>query len=190
MILRINRAATCVRWSPRENKFAVGCGAKLVNVCYFEEANNWWISKHIKKPIKSTVTAIDWHPNNLMLACGSTDFKVKVFSAFIKEVDKATDGGDEQNTPWRGKPVCGSLIGEWGTGGGGWVHDVKFSPNGNLLAWVSHDSTLAVVDAVSNLNLIVLKTRYLPFLTCIWTSNNSIVAAVSGDVGWKNQSQY
>jgi actin related protein 2/3 complex subunit 1A/1B len=56
VILRINRAATCVRWSPLENKFAVGSGARLVSVCYFEKDNDWWVSKHIKKPFKSTVT--------------------------------------------------------------------------------------------------------------------------------------
>lgn len=78
VLLRINRAATCVKWSPLENKFAVGSGARLISVCYFEQENDWWVSKHIKKPIKSTVTTIDWHPNNVLLAAGSTDFKVKM----------------------------------------------------------------------------------------------------------------
>ena len=36
VLLRINRAATCVKWSPEENKFAVGSGARLISVCYFE----------------------------------------------------------------------------------------------------------------------------------------------------------
>jgi len=49
VLLRINRAATCVRWSPLENKFAVGSGARLISICYFEKENNWWVSKHIKK---------------------------------------------------------------------------------------------------------------------------------------------
>jgi len=56
VILRINRAATCVRWSPFENKFAVGSGARLISVCYFESDNDWWVSKHIKKQFRSTVT--------------------------------------------------------------------------------------------------------------------------------------
>ncbi len=76
VLLRINRAATCVRWSPQVNKFAVGSGARLISVCYFEAENDWWVAKHIKKPIKSTVTALDWHPNNCLLAAGSTGFKV------------------------------------------------------------------------------------------------------------------
>lgn len=76
VLLRINRAATCVKWSPRENKFAVGSGARLISVCYFESENDWWVSKHIKKPIRSTITSLDWHPNNILLAAGSTDYKV------------------------------------------------------------------------------------------------------------------
>ncbi|CAG2173443.1 unnamed protein product, partial [Oppiella nova] len=106
VLLRINRAATCVRWSPKEDKFAVGSGAKLVSVCYFEESNDWWVSKHIKKPIRSTVTSIDWHPNNVLLACGSTDYKARIFSGFIKEVDKR----EGEPTPWGGKCSTGALV--------------------------------------------------------------------------------
>ncbi|XP_036265917.1 actin-related protein 2/3 complex subunit 1A isoform X3 [Pipistrellus kuhlii] len=77
VILRINRAATFVKWSPLENKFAVGSGARLISVCYFESENDWWVSKHIKKPIRSTVLSLDWHPNNVLLAAGSCDFKCR-----------------------------------------------------------------------------------------------------------------
>ncbi len=76
VILRINRAATCVKWSPDGKKFAVGSGSRLISICYFEEENDWWVSKHIKKPIRSTVTCIDWHPNSVLVAAGSADFKV------------------------------------------------------------------------------------------------------------------
>ena len=38
------------------DKFAVGSGSRLISICYFEEENHWWVSKHIKKPIRSTVT--------------------------------------------------------------------------------------------------------------------------------------
>lgn len=41
VILRINRAARCVKWSPKENKFAVGSGSRLISVCYFEQENDW-----------------------------------------------------------------------------------------------------------------------------------------------------
>lgn len=41
VLVRINRAATCVKWSPLENKFALGSAARLISVCYFEKENDW-----------------------------------------------------------------------------------------------------------------------------------------------------
>ncbi|XP_076329119.1 actin-related protein 2/3 complex subunit 1A-like isoform X2 [Tachypleus tridentatus] len=172
VLLRSNRAATCVRWSPRENKFAVGSGGALVAICYFEEENDWWVSKHIKKPIMSTVTSLDWHPNNILLATGSTDFRVRVFSAYIKEIEQKP-----QPTPWGNKMPFGNVMAEVSNAGGGWIHCVSFSTNGNKLAWVSHNSTISVVDAEADMKLVTLRTQYLPFITCLWSSEDSIVAA-------------
>ncbi|XP_041086062.1 actin-related protein 2/3 complex subunit 1A-like [Polyodon spathula] len=173
VILRINRAATFVKWSPSENKFAVGSGARLISVCYFESENDWWVSKHIKKPIRSTVLSLDWHPNNVLLAAGSCDFKCRVFSAYIKEVDEKPAA-----TPWGSKMPFGQVMAEFGgAGSGGWVHSVSFSVSGNRLAWVSHDSTVSVVDAPKSMMVSHLKTEYLPLLSVIFISENSVVAA-------------
>ncbi|XP_065160419.1 actin-related protein 2/3 complex subunit 1A-A [Atheta coriaria] len=174
VLLRINRAATCVKWSPQENKFAVGSGARLISVCYFESENDWWVSKHIKKPIRSTITAIDWHPNNVLLVAGSADFKIRVFSAYIKDIE-----GAMQPTPWGQKTTLGHLLAEFpnSSAGGGWVHSVAFSPDGNKICWVAHDSSINVADATRGNAVFKLRTEYLPFLSCIWISNAAIVAA-------------
>ncbi|XP_052178624.1 actin-related protein 2/3 complex subunit 1A isoform X4 [Diospyros lotus] len=92
VILRLNRAALCVQWSPRENKFSVGSGAKTVCICYYEQDNNWWVSKLIRKRHESSVTCVAWHPNNILLATTSTDGKCRVFSTFIKGVDPRDPG--------------------------------------------------------------------------------------------------
>ena len=47
VILRINRAATIVKWSPKENKFAVGSGARIISVCYFDQENDWLVVAHL-----------------------------------------------------------------------------------------------------------------------------------------------
>lgn len=173
VLLRINRAATCVRWSPLENKFAVGSGAKLVSVCYFEEDHNWWVSKHIKKPIKSTATSVDWHPNNCLLACGSTDFRTRVFSAYIKEVDSVPE-----QTPWGDKGASfGSLMAELSASGVGWVHSVCFSGDGSRLAWVGHDSSVCVADAQRGLAIVHVRTPHLPFLSCLWVTPTRLLVA-------------
>lgn len=187
VLLRINRAATCVKWSPLEDKFAVGTAAKLVCICYFESSNDWWVSRHIKKPIKSTVTSLDWHPNNIFLACGSTDYKSRIYSTYIKEVDSKRPDSNEDKiklSSWLKdrsditEPITttGTLISEF-SNSGAWVHDVAFSPDGTKLAWVSHDSSISVVDSTQSMTYVTLKTRYLPFLTCVWVSKASIVAA-------------
>lgn len=62
---------------------------------------------------------------------------------------------------------------------GGWVHDVSFSLDGNRLAWVSHDSSISVVDARRGMTVTTVRTRYLPYLTCIWSTARNIVVAVS-----------
>uniref|UniRef100_A0A8C4M8F5 Actin related protein 2/3 complex subunit 1A n=1 Tax=Equus asinus TaxID=9793 RepID=A0A8C4M8F5_EQUAS len=141
VILRIDVAATFVKWSPLENKFAVGSGARLISICYFESENDWWVSKHIKKPVHSTVLSLDWHPKNVLLAAGSYDFKCRVvFSAYIK------------------KMPFGQLMSEFGgSGTGGCVHGVRFS-SGSRLAWVSHDSTASVADASKSVQISTLKT--------------------------------
>ncbi|XP_014663535.1 PREDICTED: actin-related protein 2/3 complex subunit 1A-like [Priapulus caudatus] len=172
VILRINRAATCVKWSPLENKFAVGSGARLISVCYFEQENDWWVSKHIKKPIRSTVTSIDWHPNNVLIAAGSSDFKARVFSGYIKEVDEKPS-----STPWGKKMTLGNMMAEFSNGGGGWAHCVSFSASGNKLAWVGHDSSISVVDAANDMAISTIKTDNLPYMTCQWVTEYSIVVA-------------
>jgi len=172
VVLRINRAATYVRWSPQENKFAVGSGARMVSICYYDKENDFWVSKQIKKPIRSTVTCLDWHPNNALLACGSTDFKARVFSAYIKDVEEKPS-----STSWGSKMPFGNLMGEFSVSDGGWVHSISFSANGERLAWVGHDSSVCVVDAANSQQLSVVKNDLLPFKSVLWITDNSIVVA-------------
>uniref|UniRef100_A0AAZ3QQU5 Actin-related protein 2/3 complex subunit n=1 Tax=Oncorhynchus tshawytscha TaxID=74940 RepID=A0AAZ3QQU5_ONCTS len=163
-----NGHITGIDWAPKSDRIvtcgadrnAYVCGARLISVCYFESDNDWWVSKHIKKPIRSTVLSLDWHPNNVLLAAGSCDFKCRVFSAYIKEMP------------------FGAVLAEFGgAGGGGWVHSVSFSSSGNRLAWVSHDSTVTVVDGTKGSTPSQLKTEFLPLLSVLFISENSVVAA-------------
>jgi len=171
VLLRINRAATCVRWSPNENKFAVGSGARIISVCYYDKDNDWWVAKHIKKPLRSTITTVDWHPNNILLAAGSTDYKVRVFSTYIKEIE-AKPGA----TQWGTKMPFANLMSEFSNSdtGGGWVHDVCFSADGLKLAWVAHDSSITVASPEYGVKK--LRTNLLPLMSVIWTSLTTLVA--------------
>eukprot|EP00004_Rigifila_ramosa_P018829 TRINITY_DN472_c0_g1_i1.p1 TRINITY_DN472_c0_g1~~TRINITY_DN472_c0_g1_i1.p1 ORF type:complete len:387 (-),score=95.61 TRINITY_DN472_c0_g1_i1:116-1231(-) len=171
VILRINRAATSVKWSPKENKFAVASGSKCVSVCYFEEDNDWWVSKHIKKH-KSTVLTVSWHPNNILLATGSSDFKARIFAAPIKGIDKKS----EAKTAFGDSFSFGDMLAEFPSSG--WVHGIDWSPSGDRLAFVSHDSSISFVnDVTSPASLQKIACEELPFRALIFTGENSVVAA-------------
>jgi len=131
VILRLNRAATFVKWSPKEDKFAVASGAKLVSICYFEEDNDWWVSKHIKRH-RSTVLSVKWHPNNLLIATASSDFKARVFSAWVKGIDKRGLGCPVPIENPKKAEKFGECLLDFDCGG--WVKDCDWSPSGNLLA--------------------------------------------------------
>ena len=176
VLLRINRAATFVRWSPSERKFAVGSGARIIAICYFEEENDWWVSKHLKKPIRSTITTVAWHPNSVLLAAGSTDAHARVFSSFIKGIDERP-----QSSVWGERLPFNTVCGEYLNNSAGWIHGCAFSPSGNSLAFTAHDSSITVVYPSGPEQppraVVSVATQLLPFLSLIWNGESEIIAA-------------
>jgi len=173
VILRINRAATAVEWSPKENKFAVASGAKCLCVCFFEKDNNWWVSKHFKQDVDSTVTCLAWHPNNILIAAGGTDNRVRVVSGFVAGIDEKKDvaGG----TAFGSKLPFGTLTATFSTCG--WVKSVKWSPSGNRLAWVSHDSRTHILECATAEHTVNTVTQpSLPFQDLEWIDDNRFIA--------------
>ncbi|TRX98176.1 hypothetical protein FHL15_000821 [Xylaria flabelliformis] len=176
VLLRIARAATFVRWSPSETKFAVGSGDRVIAICYFEEENDWWVSKHLKKPIRSTITTVNWHPNSVLLAAGSTDAHARVFSSFIKGVDARPEP-----SVWGERLPFNTVCGEYLNNSAGWVHSVAFSPSGNALAFAAHDSSITVVYPSGPEQppqaVVSISTQLLPFMSMIWNGEDEIIAA-------------
>ncbi|CCK70900.1 Arc40p KNAG_0F02350 [Huiozyma naganishii CBS 8797] len=171
VLLRINRAATCVKWAPNGYKFAVGSSARIIAVCYYEHDNNWWVSKHIKKPIKSTVNCLEWHSNGVLLACGGTDGFVRVFSGFVKGLDSKDIMA---NSPWGTKFPFGSLIREYYHGD--YIHAVEWRSNLEKLAFVTHNGTLGIVDHQDHLQE-VNSPDGLPFRALVWINDHEILCA-------------
>ena len=137
--MRINRAALDVKWSPDGKKFAVASGAKCVPVCHYEDDNDWWISKMVKKH-KSTVLSVDWHPSSQMIVTGCCDFKCRIFSAFIHDLDEPNPSGlfgDLSDT-------FGELLAEFDASHG-WVNAATWSPNGLRVAFAGQDSSISFV---------------------------------------------
>ncbi|RYP38936.1 hypothetical protein DL767_002375 [Monosporascus sp. MG133] len=176
VLLRIARAATFVRWSPSETKFAVGSGDRVIAICYFEEENDWWVSKHLKKPIRSTITTVSWHPNSVLLAAGSTDAHARVFSSFVKGVDARPDP-----SVWGERLPFNTVCGEFLNSSAGWVHSVAFSPSGDALAFAAHDSSITIVYPTGPEQppraVVSVNAQLLPFMSLIWNGESEIIAA-------------
>ena len=168
VILRIAAAATSVNWSADEQKFAVGSGSKTVPICYFEAENNFWVSKMLKGH-RSTISAVAWHPSTPVVATACTDFKCRVYSAYLKSVD-----GKAVSTPWGDNPKFGTQFLEIESLG--WVRGVAWSPAGDTFAFSSHNSTVSFVDVVSGSTQTVRMSE-LPLTNIIFLPDGSLVGA-------------
>ncbi|CAF1127248.1 unnamed protein product, partial [Didymodactylos carnosus] len=166
---RTSRAVCCAKWSPKENKFAVGSSDKNIAICYYEEDQRFWAAEMVKKKPKSTVTCIDWHPNNQLVAVGNCDYRCRIYSAYIDTVDSKLE-----TSSWGKISGAGELLHEFQTESG-WIHDVAFSPSGESLAWVSHNSIISVVTASNTSRITMEMTSYLPFRCIIFISENTLV---------------
>lgn len=171
VILRIERAALCVQWSPDGQKFAVGSSAKCIPVCYYEKDNNWWVSKMIKKH-KSSVLSVAWHPNSQILASGSSDFKARIFSAFVAGVDASPACSDFPN-----QNAFGEVYAEFSSSG--WIHAVAFSPSGSTVAFAGHNSSAHFVTFSPGAAPVeqVIKFNFLPLTQLLFTDESRCVAA-------------
>jgi actin related protein 2/3 complex subunit 1A/1B len=170
VVLRIGRAATSIRWSPSGNKFCVGSGSKQIPVCHYEESQDMWVAKMIKKAGKSTIVSVDWAPNNLFIIAGGSDFKCRVFSAYIQGVDEECKVDDTYETMDPSKVSSfGTVLCEFDQSKG-WIESVRFSPSGHFFAFCGHDSSLhfgsfAREDAVQSIQRTGLPFRVMAFLT-------------------------
>jgi len=173
VILRINRAATWVKWSPAGNKFAVASGSKVVPVCHFEQSNNWWISKMIKKH-KSTVLSLAWCVNNKFVITGCSDFKCRVFSAYIAGIDPEEDDGFGE--VWAKQHDFGTVLAEFDQAKA-WVSAVAWAPNGFRLAFAGHGSTLHFVQILAGSDPVVqtLNCKDRPYLAIEFLTDDTVV---------------
>lgn len=111
----------------------------------------------------------------MLLAAGSADSFARVFSSFIKGVEKRPEP-----TLWGERIPFNTVCGEFANNSGGWVHAVGFSPSGDALAYAAHDSSVTVVypggpDQPPRAILSVV-TGDLPFVSLVWTREDELVA--------------
>lgn len=169
--LMLNRAALDVHWSPSGSKFAVGSGAKTIAVSRLDrsQGSDWYVSKLIKGH-KSSVVQVAWHPNGLVLATACTDFKCRVVSALVEEVDSSPDP-----RPFGSVKPFGEAYHMFSCGG--WVTAVAWSPSGSTLAYAGQDSTIHFVrfDQAGAFTEQTVRYAMLPVSTLTFLSEKAVV---------------
>ncbi|KAE8662807.1 Actin-related protein 2/3 complex subunit 1A [Hibiscus syriacus] len=163
VILRLNRAALCVQWSPK--------GIPLATVDPF----------HLR----------------ILLATTSTDGKCRVFSTFIKGVDTRESKTGSSSDPKFGEGSAVSLTFfqckeeltfSFSSStltqqqilqldlSSSWAFGVNWSPSGNTLAYVGHNSMIYFVDDVGPSPLAQnVAVRYLPLRDVLFVSEKMVI---------------
>lgn len=163
VVLRVNRAANCARWTSGGKKFAVGTSAKSVMICNYDEEHDFWVSKSIRK-IKSAMTCLAWDPKGLIVAAGGTDSKVRIFNGVVGEV--GDDDGNISQVATKGS--FGAVLKEFPTMGP--CNAMAFNGDGSKLVFCSQSSqvTLVSFNGSDDPNVFVMQTPFLPFTTCLF----------------------
>ena len=174
VILKLNRAATYVRWSPDGKKFVAANGTSKVRYCAYNEQQRWWQS-YSESTGKPTSLNAEWMPNNKHLICCTTARVLHYFTiddneAKIKKV-KSKDGKEK-------KKIVKEL-GNWHAQG--WVNCCAVSPSGAWIAMSSQDSYIRFIkseeigkDAGEKFEVNI---NGLPLLSIVFLSETSLVGA-------------
>ncbi|TKC43136.1 hypothetical protein EI555_021539 [Monodon monoceros] len=190
---------TCHAWNRDRTQIALSPNNHEV---YIYKNGSQWVKAHEFKEHNGHITGIDWAPKSDRIVTCRADHNAYVWgqkggvwkptlvllrincaAAFVKwsplENKFAADSRaqlisvcyfESENDWW--------LMSEFGgSGTGGWVNGVSFFASGSRLAWVSHDGTVSVVDASKSVQVSTLKTEFLPLLSVLFGSENSVVAA-------------
>ncbi|KAH7826873.1 actin related protein 2/3 complex subunit 1 [Monocercomonoides exilis] len=180
VLLRFERAATCCCWCPSETKFAVGGSQKHISCCFYDEGNDFWVSKRLTRHA-SAVMSLAWHPSSMMLASSGCDFKSFVHSALLESAGDKRKAMLDHFGQVKGCNHGTTIHTETTTGS--WVSLVFWSPDGLRLAMCPRNSTLQVLhfdasapEEVKPKKYVVL-LKSLPFTCGVFVDSDHIVAA-------------
>lgn len=172
VILRIAFAATSITWSPDGKKFGVTSGAKCVSVCSWSPKHNFWASSIIKKGFKSTVLCLAWCVNNKFIVTGSTDFKTRIHSAYMPEIDSDEDDGF--GAIWPKQHTFGALLASFDLARS-WINSVAWSPSGMRIAFVGQAANVHFVQIGAETTTQSINTKFLPFADISFLDDDNVV---------------
>jgi actin related protein 2/3 complex subunit 1A/1B len=127
---------------------------------------------------KSTVLSLAWCPNNKLLVTGSSDYKCRIVSAFIPNLD--TSEPEPFGSLWPKQDTFGECLVEFDQAKA-WVNSVAWSPSGFRLAFAGHGSTLHFVQIVADgpPQVQSINDNDLPYNSIQFVDDNTLVGG-----GW------
>ncbi len=180
-LLRFKRAATCAKWSSDGKKFAVGGSEGFVAIGHYDQANDWWVCKHLKSCIDGPVLSIDWHPTGTALAIGTLSGSLHVISVYLPGVDQDKN----ISIPWIEPTVLSKFDAECFTiQTGKWIHSIAFNKSGDALSWTNHDASISFYYPQSGYQFSLqhlTNCNPIPFRKLLFLTDNVLMAA--GDSG-------
>ncbi|KAG5481061.1 hypothetical protein LSCM1_06738 [Leishmania martiniquensis] len=155
---------TCVAWSAEGTKLCIGTAGGTVAVGRYDPQQKWWICRlldedrctsHVGPSVEtaapsptraSSVTALAAHPvDNTRIAVARLDGTVQVLSTYSKSVDGVLESSGEGvrigSAGATAKPFSHVYLSHLLSC---WVYGLAWSPSGQQLAVVGHDSALHV----------------------------------------------
>ncbi|EAR90136.1 actin-related protein 2/3 complex subunit 1A/1B (macronuclear) [Tetrahymena thermophila SB210] len=195
----------CV-WSPNGKKFAVGCGDHKAYVGYYDTKNNWWSTMAIKGP-KGSISALAFHPSSKAIAIGSMDFTVRLITLNLEKnyqshiedmVQQKNSQADieqykqlyidqlnQEDPQYKGKFTLFDTYYESSIEisqnlTGGWIDSLAFSPNGQLLTFSVHNSSIFNIaitpEGKPTFNETPLHLKGLPVSCMLYKDDNTLIA--------------
>jgi len=172
-----NRGILDGSWSPNGRKFCYSTGTYKVFQGFFDPATNWWDAGVVsQKKFSSSVLCVSYHPSNRVIAAGSSDFSVRLYTAYVEDADR-TDGykGVYDDVKTSGEELYRIK------NAGCWVNTINWAPNGLWAAVVVHNSSVTILKYVPEDKTYVeaedaVVWDKLPFKSVVFVNNDSFVA--------------
>lgn len=205
--LRFKRAATCVRWSPDGESFAVGGSEGIVAIGSYDASDDWWVCHHVRNKINpSPILSLSWHPSSTAIAISCLSGAIHLISADGSKTLKGWEqflannsNLDDQETsdhlkPEALRPSSAKTDVLSSTRMGCWIHSLSWSPSGLVLAAAAHAGTVFILEPNEIISVDLCKGPLRSVLliddskisACGFSSLNSTPMVISKSSGqWK-----
>ena len=176
VILRINRAATSVKWSPNGAKFAVGSGAKMRSCVPLRAVQRLVDLSNDQEAQVDRVCRLAFSPNGKFIVTGGADMKCRVFSAFMEGIDSDNGRRIRRN-------VAGSARVRRNVGGV--RRRSRLGPRRRLVAEAGHRIAFATHGEHHSLRTTLRNAngadhsivKDMPYLDMLYATDDTLVAA-------------